>query len=48
MGVTFRIPDFGAARWRELPDNPLITYSDDMDAAIGDPQVLLPGVHMLQ
>jgi len=43
MGVS--IPDFGAAHWRELPENPLISYSDDPNEAIGDPQVLLPGEH---
>jgi len=45
MGTSFRIPDFGAARWREMPENPLIGKHKEKNAVVGDPQVLLPGEH---
>lgn len=42
MSVNFALPDYGAAHWREVPENPLIGY-EQARVAIGDPQVLLPG-----
>jgi len=42
MSVSFQIPDFGAARWRDMPENPLV---GGQSGVAGDPQVLLPGEH---
>jgi len=37
-----KIPDLGPERWRDLPQNPLISPPEGT-SVIGDPQVILPG-----